>query len=127
MAPAAVAGVAAGAGDERRDPCVSGLTVDAAMLTRGGPYQPCVPDGLYVSARWSPLLYCVCVFHLLRTGGRAWATRGAAWLKGAPERPPGLCGLSEAPGVGGGASLSERDACGGGVHGHGEDGMRGRP
>ena len=27
-----------------------------------------------------------------RTGGRAWATLGAAWL-GAPERPPGLCGL----------------------------------
>ena len=40
--------------------------------------------------------------------------------RGAPERPPGLCGLSaayQAPGVGvglGGGSLSERDACGGG-------------
>ena len=60
----------------------------------------------------------------VRPGGRAWATRGAAWL-GAPERPPGLCGL---PGAWrGGGSLSERRCLHAGMGVHGEDGMLGRP
>ena len=91
--------------------------VGDAKQARAGRHVPCCAD--HVGRRRvrvdGEFLMKLCGRQSPReaqTGGRAWATRGAAWL-GAPERPPGLiCGL---PGAWrGGGSLSERDACGGG-------------
>ena len=66
---------------------------DAAELRHiGYPIRSCARYVHRRAAQHGPRVRCM-------GGGRAWATRGAAWL-GAPERPPSLCGRISGEGRG---------------------------